>query len=61
MAQHQLDRALDTVDAAMRQLKRSLRGIPVRREGFKSHHDRMAKAVATLTVALDDSRSAIKH
>jgi hypothetical protein len=60
VAQHQVDRALDTVDAAMRQLKQALKGIPVRREGFKSHHDRMATAVARLTVALDDSRSAIK-
>lgn len=59
MAQHQVDRALDTVDAAMRQLRRSLRGIPIRREGFKAHHDRMAKAVAKLTVSLDDSRAAI--
>lgn len=60
MAAHQVDRVLDNVDAAMRQLKNALRGIPVRREGFKAHHDRMAKAVARLTVALDDSRSAIK-
>lgn len=60
MAYHQIDRAIDNVDAAMRQLKASLRGIPVRREGFKSHHERMAKAVARLTVALEDSRAAIK-
>ncbi|EHR52151.1 hypothetical protein SacmaDRAFT_3953 [Saccharomonospora marina XMU15] len=59
MAGHQVDRAIDAVDAAMRELKRSLRGIPIRREGFKSRHDRMAKAVAKLTVALEDSRPAI--
>lgn len=57
---HQVDRALDTVSDAMKQLKRSLRGIPVRREGFKSHHDQTAKAVAKLAVSLDDSRAAIK-
>jgi hypothetical protein len=60
MAQHQVDRALDTVDAAMRQLKTAMRGIPARREGFKAHHDATAKAVAKLTVALEDSRAAIK-
>ncbi|MDQ0380286.1 hypothetical protein [Amycolatopsis thermophila] len=48
------------MDAAMRQLRQAIKGIPVRREGFKGHHDRMAKAVAKLTVALSDSRSAIK-
>lgn len=57
---HQLDRTLDEVDNAMGQLKRAMRGIPIRREGFKSHHDKFAKTVATLTVALSDSRSAIK-
>ncbi|GAB3566003.1 hypothetical protein GCM10027445_12110 [Amycolatopsis endophytica] len=60
MAGHQVDRALDAVDAAMRQLRQAIKGIPVRREGFKGHHDRMAKAVAKLTVALSDSRAAIK-
>lgn len=56
---HQLDRTLDEVAMAMGQLKRSLRGVPIRREGFKAHHDRMAKAMATLTVALEDSRTAL--
>ena len=51
---------MDTVDAAMRQLRTAMRGIPARREGFKAHHDATAKAVAKLTVALEDSRAAIK-
>lgn len=59
MAGHQLDRALSDVDSAMRQLRAALRGVPVRREGFKDVHDSMARAVATLTVSLSDSRSAI--
>ncbi|MTD53880.1 hypothetical protein [Amycolatopsis pithecellobii] len=59
MAQHQVDRALDAVDDAMRQLKNAMRGIPARREGFKDRHDRMAKSVARLTVTLSDSRAAI--
>ncbi|WP_026452807.1 hypothetical protein [Saccharomonospora iraqiensis] len=60
MAGIQLDRALDNVDAAMRQLRTAVRGVPVRREGFKDSHDALARAVATLTVTLSDSRSAIK-
>ncbi|MEU6645495.1 hypothetical protein ABZ863_23485 [Saccharomonospora sp. NPDC046836] len=56
---HQLDRVIDDVDAALRQLKRSLRGIPIRREGFKAHHDKAARAMATLTTELTDARSTI--
>jgi hypothetical protein len=58
---HQLDRVLDDVDTALRQLKRTLRGIPIRREGFKAHHDKMARAMGTLTAELSDARSTIKH
>lgn len=56
---HQLDRAIDDVDASMRQLKTAVTRIPVRREGFKQHHDRMAKAVAKLTTELTDARAAM--
>lgn len=57
MAQHQIDRAVDEVDAAMRQLRSSMRGVPIRREGFKAHHDKAARAIARLTVALSDARA----
>jgi hypothetical protein len=57
---HQLDRTLDEVDSAMTQLKRAIRGIPVRREGFKAHHDKLTKSMGRLTVALEDSRSRIQ-
>lgn len=57
---HQLDRAVDEVDAAMSQLREAVRGIPIRREGFKSHHDRAAKAIAALTVALSDARTQVE-
>lgn len=56
---HQLDRVIDDVDTALRQLKRALRGIPVRREGFKDHHDKAARAMARLTTELQDARAAI--
>lgn len=55
-----LDRTVDEVAVAMRQLKRSLRGVPIYQGGFKKHHDEMATAMARLVVALEDSRSAIK-
>lgn len=56
----QLDRTLDEVSAAMKQLKRCIRGVPIHKDGFKQHHDEMAKAMARLVVALEDSRSAVK-
>lgn len=56
-----MDRALDDIDTAMRQLKEGVARIPVRRDGFKQHHDRMAKAVATLTTELVDARTAIRE
>ncbi|MGC7101606.1 hypothetical protein ACPZ19_43615 [Amycolatopsis lurida] len=58
---HQVDRVLDEVDTALKQLRRSMRGIPVRREGLKAMHDKMAKSMGSLTVALDDARSTIKN
>jgi len=61
VAGNQLDRALDDIDTAMRQLKEGVARIPVRRDGFKQHHDRMAKAVATLTTELVDARTAIRE
>jgi phage shock protein A len=56
---HQLDRALEDLDKAMAQLRQAIKGIPARRRAFKANHDRMARRVAELTVALSDSRSVI--
>ena len=44
---------------AMKVLKQSLLGVSVRKAGFKRKHDQMARAVASLSVALNDSRAAI--
>ena len=52
---HQLDRTLDEVDRTMRSLREQMRSIPYRREGFKGAHDEFARAMATLTVALEDA------
>ena len=56
---HQLDRTLDDLDKAMAQLRQAIKGIPARRQAFKANHDRMARRVAELAVALSDSRSVI--
>jgi uncharacterized coiled-coil protein SlyX len=56
---HQLDRTLEDLNKAMAQLRRAMKGIPARRQAFKANHDRMARRVAELTVALTDSRSVI--
>lgn len=56
---HQLDRTLEDLDKAMAQLRQAIKGVPARRRAFKANHDRMARRVADLTVALSDSRSVI--
>ncbi|GAB3479377.1 hypothetical protein [Amycolatopsis cihanbeyliensis] len=60
MATHQVDRVLEHMDTAMGQLRRSMRGMPVRQQGFKGEHDEAARAVARLTVALSDCRHTIR-
>jgi hypothetical protein len=56
---HQLDRVLDDVDAALRQLRTSVRGLPPGQHGLKASHDKMARAMGTLTTELSDARSTI--
>lgn len=56
---HQVDRALEELDKAMAALRQSIRTVPARRQAFKANHDRMAREVARLSVALADARSVI--
>lgn len=56
---HQVDGVLDDLDAAMRMLRRTVKGIPAEAAGFKGAHDRLAKSVAAFGLVLDDSRSVI--
>lgn len=56
MAGEQADNVCDDIDAAMRKLRESMRGIPTRSAGFKSEHDSAARAVAYLTVLITDAR-----
>lgn len=56
---HQLDRTLENLAQAMQQLRMAMKGVPSRRQAFKANHDRMARRVAELSVALTDSRALI--
>jgi hypothetical protein len=58
---HQLDRLVDDIDTALRGLRESMKGMPMHRTGLslKSTHDKMARAMGTLTTELTDARSAI--
>jgi len=56
-----VDRVVEDIDAAMRELKRSLHGIPYRTGGFKNTHDNLAREVAHLTVQLDSARGALRE
>ena len=53
-----VDRIIEDLDKAMRELRRTLRGIPFRAGGFKNTHDNLARDVAHLTVLLDSARGA---
>jgi ABC-type transporter Mla subunit MlaD len=53
-----VDRTIEDLDKAMRELRRTLRGIPFRGGGFKNTHDNLARDVAHLTVLIDSARAA---
>lgn len=45
------------IDVTMKQLRAAMRGIQIRRAGFKADHDNLARAVANLTVTLLDAQA----
>ena len=55
-----VDRTIEDIDGAMRELRRSLSGIPFRAGGFKNTHDNLAREVAHLTVLLDAARGTFR-
>ena len=57
---HQVDRVVEDLDSALRQLKVSMRGMPLNQHGFKTAHDKMARAMGTLTTELTDARPAMQ-
>ncbi|MEU8635165.1 hypothetical protein AB0C38_23545 [Amycolatopsis sp. NPDC048633] len=56
---HQVDRVVDDLDTALLQLRESMKGMPLNRNGFKAAHARAARAMGTLTTELTDARAAI--
>lgn len=53
---HQLDRRIEDIDKAMRLLRDSMKGIPIRFAGFKRDHDHLARSVANATVLLESAK-----
>jgi hypothetical protein len=60
MTGYQVDRVVENVDKAMKQLRDTMRGIPIRWAGFKREHDAAARSMANLTVLVTDARSSFK-
>ena len=58
---NQVDRIVEELDAAMRDLRDAMRGIPIRRGSFTKTHDNLARDVAHLTVLLDSARGAFNN
>jgi hypothetical protein len=56
-----VDRTVEELDKAMRELRASLRGIPFRAGGFKNTHDNVARDVAYLTVLIDSARGTFRN
>lgn len=56
---HQVDRVVDDLHSALVTLKDSIRGIPLHKNGFKAAHDKMGRAMGTLTTELTDAASAM--
>ncbi|MCA1707675.1 MAG: hypothetical protein LC808_32145 [Actinobacteria bacterium] len=53
------DGAAEDLDAAMRQLRAAIGGIPIRQGSFRSQHDNLARDVAALLVQLETTRGRI--
>ncbi|MFD9893541.1 hypothetical protein ACFWY9_29710 [Amycolatopsis sp. NPDC059027] len=53
---HQVDRVTEDLSAALSQLKDAMRGMPLHQHGFKSAHDKAARAMGVLITELLDAR-----
>lgn len=56
-----VDRTVEDLDQAMRELRKSLRGIPFRFGGFKKKHDNLARDAALVAVLIDSARSSFRN
>ena len=60
MAPNQVDRIDEQLEAALRDLRDALRGIPIRRGSFTKTHDNLARDVAQVTTMLDAARPILR-
>jgi hypothetical protein len=51
-----VNRTVEDLDAAMRTLRRAMRGIPFRSGSFRTTHRNLARDVAFLMVQIDSAR-----
>ena len=56
----QVDRIVEELDAAMKQLREAMRGIPIRRGSFRKTHDNLARDVAAAVTMLDAARPILR-
>lgn len=54
------DSLIDNLDAAMRDLREAMRGIPIRRGSFKRTHDNLARDIAVATTMIDAARPVLR-
>ena len=55
----QIDNAVSEIDASMKKLRASMRGIQIRAAGFKKDHDALARGVADFTVLLIEAEALV--
>ena len=55
-----VDRMIENLDAAMRQLREAMRGIPTRRGSFTRTHDNLARDIAKAATMMDAARPVLR-
>ena len=55
----QIDNVASEIDASMKKLRSSMRGIQIRTAGFKRDHDELARGVAEFTVLLIEAEALV--
>jgi hypothetical protein len=55
----QIDNVVSEIDASMKKLRSSMRGIQIRTAGFKRDHDELARGVAGFTVLLIEAEALV--
>lgn len=51
----EFDDGIDDMSAAMRGLRKAIRGVPAEQQGFKGAHDRLTRDVALLLMEMEET------